>query len=293
MTIVLLALAFVLIFSLLGYLRGVVRILLVLAAFLLAGILTRYLGGISNMLGGAIPGIPRLLKPLAGQLALAIILFLILYIVCEWILHRREKNRRQKDLPAISYGERLGGMVVGAVWGIFILLVCLVGISIIGKVAGMVDRAAIASDRQTEQAPTQTPAVTEGPAGVNGFFSRMYEQIRLSPMGAIVEAANPLDERVTRAMEDMLQVIREPYLMDRFRRHPDINRFLTNPSFQRLAEDEEIQRLINNGDMYQLLDNEKITQLLGDRELVSQLKSIQIQQVLDDVLERTPPRTAN
>lgn len=299
-------------FGMLGYFRGVCRIAAAFAAFFLAALLAKPASPPLLWLAERGHAVPQALAPLAGQVVAGLLLFPLLYGVAELLLRKREERRERSDRPRIALWERIGGAVLGTAWGLFLVVFVLVGLHLIGNVEGALNppprpapekaktpaASSPASARQVTAAvekapPPRTPASSpKAPAPAERKFVVLKKQIEGSVFGAVVRKASPASDKVAGTFQDLSIMVNTPALYDEFKRHPAIARFAADPRIRALSEDPQIQRQLQNKQYYDLLGNENIAALLKDKALVSDLQSVNLSAILQEVLgEETAPQT--
>lgn len=291
--IVLITLVVVLLFAFIGYFRGLLKILLTFVAFFAAAVAGKPLAPMIRPVVDKLDFIPRTLKPLSAFIFMALIVFLVIMIIGEILFMIRSRMRKQAQLPPMESWERIGGMAAGGLWGFCLVMICLVGVSLIGRVSQIVtypERAASVQrqiDSGGELTEEELEAIEEttenAPSSFSNAFIDWQKDIENSILGPLVRAANPLDDTVRRVMEDLIYILNDPVMFERFRSHPDIVRFTSHPKLMALAEDSEIQIQIQNMELFDLLDNEKIAALLEDKELMAELKTMDFIRVLREV----------
>lgn len=293
MMIVLITLAVVLLFAFIGYFRGLLKILLAFLAFFAAAVAGRPLSPLARPVVDQLHFIPRTLKPLSAFILMALAVFIAIMIAGEIIFMMRKRMRKQAQLPPMASWERIGGVVVGGLWGFFLVMVCLIGVSLIGQISQIItypERAASVQSQingEEESADAEREAYEKTAEDASSSLSNVFidwkKNIEHSMLGPLVRVANPLDDKVRQVMENLIYILNDPELFERFRSHPDIIRFTSHPKLMALAEDSEIQMHIQNMELFNLLDNERIAALLEDKELMAELKTLDFIRVLEEV----------
>ncbi len=276
MTVTLLGFVAVVVFATLGYSRGIYRILATFISFFLAAILAKTF---SLLLLGLVSGsgiIPKSLVPLAGQIIAGIILFILFYFVAGRILKIREARREKLKKPRMATGERISGALLGTAWGLFLFLFILTGIHLIGNVEEVLTQPP--KSKMEEEIKTQPSS--------EGKFVTAKKQIEASAFGLIVKKADPVDEKIKGIFQNLTIVVNDPRLYENFKNHPDIERFTKDPRILALAKDEQIQRQLRERQYFELLDNPKIASLLNDEALISELKKVDLEKILKEVIEK-------
>jgi len=276
MIVTLLGFVVVVVFAILGYFRGIYRILATFISFFLAAILAKTFSILLLWPVSESGIIPKSLVPLAGQIIAGIILFILFYFVAGRILKIREARREKAGKPRMATGERISGALFGTAWGLFLFLFILTGIHLIGNVEEVLIQPPKSEMEEEIEAPTSS----------DGKFVTAKEQIEASLFGPIVKKTDPVDEKIKGIFQDLTIVVNNPLLYENFKNHPDIERFTNDPRILALSRDEQIQRQLQERRYFELLDNPQITSLLNDEALISELKNVDLGEILKEVIEK-------
>lgn len=275
MGITLFGVGLILLFLILGYYRGVLRILAVVFSLVIGAL---FAGHLSFLFRGwlATSGyVPKALVPLASLVAAGLVVFLALTIVFELILSARQKRRKEEGLPPLQGWERFGGALLGGIWGLALVMIIFSGIDIIGRVEeAMAVPPAESNSKDPKKA--QPPEST---------FSSLRKDLNGSVFGPLVQEVNPIDEKVSKTFHDLTVVIADPVLFEKFQNHPTVAILAQDPRMIEIAQDPEIQGHIQNKEFYDLLDNDKIAALLQDKELFHKLKDVDMGAILEEVIQ--------
>jgi uncharacterized membrane protein required for colicin V production len=299
-------LAAVLLLTILGYRRGVLRIIAFIGALLLGGMAAQPLAGTFLPLVQHIGFIPRALLPVAAPLAAGLVVFIVLSCVASWLLRHRELVREVQRLPRLQTWEKVGGAALGAVWGCALVVLVVAGLHLLGRVEKELARentsppAPLVLEVQTPAAikapvPGSSPAIAptaplaDAPVATTTLYQKINQQIDTSPLASVVQRVNPSEERIARIFGDLTTVTGDPVLLERFRNHPSIARLTALPQLKDAAQDPELQRLLESRQYYALLDHPKIAILLQDKALVAEYRKIDLEAVLAEA-RKTPQR---
>lgn len=269
MTFTLYGAALILVFALLGYFRGALRIVAAVLSLAAAAPLAMALAPHFTELAASLPHVPKALAPFAAILLAGIIFFIALILIAEILLRVRKRRREERNLPPMEPWERWGGAILGASWGLFLVVLIFVGIDIIGSF---------------ESAMTGITTDPKKTAAKPGEFTALKEEVETSIFAPLVQKANPVDEKVARTFQNLTTVISDPALFEKFTNHPTVAKLARHPRLIAVAQDPEIQQLIQQNDFYGLLDNPKIAELLQDKELFLQLKDVDMEAILTEIL---------
>ncbi len=276
MIVTLLGFVAVVVFAILGYSRGIYRILATFISFFLAAILAKTFSLLLLGLVSESGIIPKSLVPLAGQIIAGIILFIFFCFLAGRILKIRVARREKSGKPRMATGERISGALFGTAWGLFLFLFILTGIHLIGNVEEVLIQPPKSEMEEEIKAPTAS----------DGKFVTAKKQIEASVFGPIVKKTDPVDEKIKGIFQNLTIVVNDPRLYENFKNHPDIERFTNDPRIQALSRDEQIQRQLQERRYFELLDNPKITSLLNDEALISELKNVDLGKILEEVIEQ-------
>ncbi len=142
-----------------------------------------------------------------------------------------------------------------------------------------------------EEALIQTPSSTmeeetEAQTPSEGKFVTAKDHIEASFFGSIVKKIDPVDEKIKEIFQNLTTVVNDPRLYENFKNHPDIERFTADPRILALSTDEQILHQLNEQLYFELLDNPKIASLLNDEAFISELKNIDLGEILEEVMEK-------
>ncbi len=280
MTVIWISLAAVLLFIFIGYRRGILRILALIGALLLAGLAAIPLGALLLPLVQRAGFIPRALMPVAAPLAAGLVVFIVLSGVASWLLSRRELGREAQKLPRSEPWEKLGGAVLGGLWGCTLVVLVVTGLHLLGRVDQELTLAT--GETQKAEAAESVPA-----APPRNAYQQFNQQIDASPLASIVQQVNPSEERISKVFGSLAKVTSDPVLLERFRTHPSIARLTDLPQLKAVAQDPEIQGLLQNRQYYALLDDPKLAALLQDKALVEECRKVDLETVLAEVQQRS------
>lgn len=289
MSINLLGILLIGLFIVIGFLRGIFRILFAFISLLLSALLAKPFSFLLSWFINKIDLIPLALKPLATIIATALLFFTIFLFVGSFIISYREKRIEEEGLPPITIWERAGGAIIGGIWGLFIVLFVLTGIEMIGSV----EEAFLKISSQTQEVPKTDDFLKKDwfqlkkkKKEIGGSFPLLKEKVQDSLFGSLVQKVNPVDEKTIKTIEQLLTVLSDHELLEEFRSNPEISRLTENPKFINVAGDEEILKALNSSDIFSLINNQKIADLMKDKELISEIKKIDIGRILDEVVNK-------
>lgn len=281
MTVLWISLAAVCLFIFIGYRRGILRIIALIGALLLAGLAALPLGAQLLPLVQRAGFIPLTLVPVVAPLAAGLVVFIVLSCVASWLLGRRELGREAQKLPRLEGWEKLSGAILGGLWGCTLVVLVVAGLHFLGRVDEELARASVEIEKPAAAQPNPAEAAPRN------AYQQLNQQIDASPLAAVVQQVNPSEERIAKVFGDLVTVTGDRVLLERFRTHPSIARLTNLPQLKAVAEDPEIQRLLQDRQYYALLDNPKLAALLQDKALVAECRNVDIEAVLAEVQQRS------
>lgn len=275
-------------FIVIGFFKGILRIVIAFLALLISALLAKPFSFLLSWLINKIDLIPLALKPPATLIATTLLLFTVFLFIGSFIISLKEKRREERGLPPILIWERIGGAILGGTWGLFLTVLILTGIEMIGNV----EEALLKFSSQTQEAKKTDEFFKRDwfklkkEEKVSGsYLPLLKEKVHDSLFGSLVQRVNPVDEEAIKIIEQLLTVISDPELLENFRNHPEISRFTENPKFLEVAEDEEILKALDSSDIFNLLNNQKIANLMKNKELITELRRIDLERILDEILK--------
>jgi len=271
MNLALIGCAVVLLFSFFGYRRGLLRILAFFVSLLAAGLLASPLSRLTLTLFEHTHIVPLTLTSIAALLTAGLFAFIVVCVLGDWLLRRRERRRDAEKLPRLQSWERLSGALLGGLWGAALYVLVLAGLHQLASIQQALEKGGLAPDADRK------PPID---------YNTIKDRIDASTLAPVVAAATPHDAKIARIFGDLATVTGDPVLLDRFKRHPSIARLIENPELLRVAQDKEILQLLDQRRYYDLLDHPKLAALLKDRELVAACGRVDLDAVLAEVLRR-------
>lgn len=276
--------AFIFIIALLGFSRGVLKIFAAVIAFLVSSVIAKllspYIGGLVALTGL----VPKTLATLTSWIFLGLIIFVVIYFFASRLLTSLEESREEYSLPRLALWERIGGGLIGAAWGCFLVIFTLTGIHMVGSVK---DTLTGTSEPPAAEATADTvsqPATTSSKKPLfPSDLDEIQKQIDGSPFSPLVKKVDPVDEEAKETLVNIKKVLEDPELYQKFKNHPAIVRLMEDEKILALSEDEAIRQQLRDKEFYQLLDNEKIAALLNERKIYRKLKKIEFGEILKEI----------
>ena len=218
MSLTLIAVIFVFLFLVMGFLRGILSMGTDFCAFIVAGLTAGFFSPLFLTLIQEITIVPKTLKPLSALILSGIFIFLFLSIISRIILHYIKKNRMSKAEEVHKKWERLGGALLSGVWGFCLVIIVFTGLLVIGNIEESIIKSAEKINRGYPYNKKQTMDRKELTfSNYNKKFGKIKNKVESSPLGAVARKLNPLDNEVTQMFEDLLVILSNPFLFDKFK----------------------------------------------------------------------------
>lgn len=268
-------------FGFLGYRRGILSMACSFTALLIAGIWAPYVAPLLAPLMGFVP--------LAlGWLAGAVVGGLLLFVLADYALHtplrRRAKRRKEEELPALTPGEALAGIVPGMIWGCVLMGLVLGGVSAIGRAQRAMRRAQAELDYRVQH-PGPWVRVDDSKLGLAPAQGAELWVARVddSFFAPVVNKVTPIDQGVEQTLGDFNVAVQDPTLNEKLCQHPKVQSILQDPRMLELAQDPEIQSAVRGQDVQALMNHPKIAALLQDKEFLDRFLSLHRDRVIDEL----------
>jgi len=297
--------------ALMGWVRGALRLAGAFLALLLSGILAGPLNFLTQPLVRGF-GVHELLVPIASTFATGFVLFLVFLVGLSMLV----KKHWGDELPQ---WDKPVGSVLGAVWGLCLVLLLFTGLNTTARADRAMREAAaetalrvqarsrIEGKVEVELEPLsyqlapeeyqrqKTVLVTQkmreyrpSPEQIRevtepGPLDPFLEDLRSSPFGGAVESFSPLDAKGEKVLRDLTVVVGDAVLMERFQRQPKVAELVKEPAFQALSNNEDIASAIREKRFRALLDHPRIVAAARDPKLRQKLTEVDIEGILAEV----------
>ena len=299
--------------ALLGWIRGAITLGKAFVALLAASILAVPF----SILGKPVVknfGVPELLAPTAATLLAGVFLFLVLLGVFSIYLRKKQgdQNPPQWDKPV--------GAVLGAVWGLCLVLFVFTGLNSIARADRAMREAAAVNQLRTEHrlkvekevraelAPDRSLYAPEEfdrrarvavarkmksykpkPEVVDervepGTLDPFLDQLRSFPLETTIDHFSAIDAKSEELFRDLTIVVGDPILFDQFQRNKTVQVLTQDPTIQFLGNDPEIAKAIRDKRFRELLDHPKIVEAARSDSLRLKFKEVDIEKILKETL---------
>jgi uncharacterized membrane protein required for colicin V production len=259
----------------LGVVRQTAALLTIVAAYV-AG----FLGGraAAPILRTWLP-YPELVLSIIGGLIIAGSVFLVGTLLSAILF----KKTAHQSVGVVRFGFGLLGAAVGALYGVVLVVIALIGIRLLGTVA----EAQVTADANGPQRK-ETPPLLRG-------LAQLKRSLTDSPAAVAVEKVDPVSEEFYGTLEKVGTMAGDAKSVERFSEYPGVRPLLEHPKMLALLNDPEIARAATEHDYVALLSSRLLMQTAGDPELVELMHNLELQKALDYALRKTdngPSRAA-
>ncbi len=247
-----------------GWRLGLVRQALSIVA-LAAGYVAGYLLG-----GFLIPilrpiGFPDRVLTIFGAVLVGLFVYIVLVILSGVLF----KRTAQQSVGVVKLGFGVSGALLGAIFGVFLVGVCVIAIRLIGSIAG---------------AETHPHRGAAAPSRIALRVASMKHSLESGPVGAIIEKVDPIPGTVYHTLDKVGKLAASPDSIGRFARDKEVNRVSLHPKIIALRDDPDVQRAIRESDYVSLLRNPKLIDAANDPEVARLLGTFDLQKALDHAL---------
>jgi len=253
----------------LGIVRQALNILAIAAAYVAGFVGGKYLIPVLRWLR-----FPDRILVLIGGAALAMAVFMTLSIISAVLF----KRTSQQSVGVIRFGYGLSGAVLGAIFGVFLVLVMAVGIRLLGSVA----------QSEIAYASAELPRST-----LTSSLARMKSSIEGGATGAVLDSVDPVPDKLYSTLSKVGQIASSSEGLERFADNPGIRPLQNHPKIIALRDDPEIAKAVREQDFMGLLRNPRIVAAANDPEVIRILSGVNIEKALDDAAESTRPEESS
>ena len=249
----------------LGLVRQALSIVAVAAAYAAAFFGGKFLIPILRPLG-----FPDQILVAIGGLILGTVVFVGLSIVAGILFKRTE----HQSASIVRYGFGISGAVLGAAFGLFLVLVTVVGIRLVGSIA------------EHELSGKKHHGVTVSPMATR--LAEMKRSISQGTTGALVEKVDPVPQGVYSLLGKVGEMSSSPDSFTRFAENPNVQALSTHPKILALQNDPEISKAAEEQDFLALLRNPKLVEAANDPEVMRLVGTLDLEKALDYALKPAP-----
>jgi hypothetical protein len=244
----------------LGIVRQILNIVAIVAAYLTAFVGGKYLIPVLRWL--TFPD--RILMVIGGAL-LGCAVFLMISVFSSVVF----KRTSQQSVGLIRFGYGASGALVGAAFGLFLVLVIAVAIRLLGSVA----------ESELAIASAELPA-----RRLSSSLAHMKHSIESGATGAVMERVDPVPDAIYTSLGKVGRIANSAESLERFTENPVIRPLQVHPKIIALRDDPEIAKAIRDQDFFSLLRHPKLIAAANDPEVMKILSGVDLEKVLDDAV---------
>jgi hypothetical protein len=253
----------------LGLVRQALSIVAVAAAYAAAFFGGKYLIPFLRPIG-----FPDQILTVIGGLILGAVVYCGISVVSGLLFKRTEHH----GAGFLRFGFGFSGAILGAAFGVFLLLVGAVGIRLLGSIA------------EHELSGKKNRGAASNP--VASRLALIKRSLSEGPAGAVVEKVDPIPHGVYDILGKVGQMSSNPESISRFSDNPNVKALSSHPKIIALQNDPEIAKAAEEQDFLSLLRNPKLVAAANDPEVISLVGALDLNNALDFALKPAPEKPA-
>ncbi len=259
-----------------GVMREVISLVALACAYLVAVFGGRLLVPLLRPLG-----IPNGLLGIVGGVVLGVLVFVGFSIVGAILF----KKTSQQSVGAIRFGYGAAGAAIGAMMGLFIVWIAILGIRLLGTVAETQIEAAKHPVQMVRGKPTPKP-IPQPPGAWVRSLAKIKSSLERGTAGAMVEQVDPIPGTLYSLLTRVGQMISNEQSIDRFLAYPGVKMLTEHPKIAALQSDPDIARDLIAQNYFALARNQRIIGAANDREIVQLMAKFEFEKALDYALRK-------
>jgi hypothetical protein len=267
-----------------GWKVGIVRQVLGIVALLVAYLTGFYGGGIMGPLLHRFIDLPTNVLAVIGAVAVGFIMYFAITLIGSIVF----KKTSQQSVTIVRLGYGISGACVGAMYGLFLVWICILAIRLLGSVAET--QIAVAKNPHLnlgKPTPTPTPDPTPPSAVVRGL-AQMKQSLESGPAGAVVQQVDPIPGTLYGILHKLGVMVSDEKSVNRFLSYPGVQPLLAHPKVAALQSDEEITRDIVQRRYLNLIRNPRIIAAANDAEIGELMRKFEFEKALDYAIKPPP-----
>ena len=188
------------------------------------------------------------------------------------------KKTSQQDLWLVRWGYGLGGALLSAGFGVFLLWFALIALRLLGTVAETEIRIAQASKGTAKGAEVRDPG-----AFVH-FLADAKNSVDKGPGAEFVGRFDPLPTKIYAIMGDLTRVLSSQTATSRLIEFPGVEKLARLPKMRSLLDDPEAARATRERKFWELLKNKRVVEALNDPKVLEMVRKVELEKALDFAL---------
>ena len=247
----------------LGMIRGIVKIFLLIAAWIAASAAA----GATSAALAVFFRTPFTAIPTAMAVLVGLSIYFLGTLLARFLLKRTE---HQYGLFQTIFG--IGGACCGLLFGLFFLWG---GISLVRSLGLFGEMRLLEAQRKGHPAKDESFACN---------LVRLERSLEMGKVGRFLISTDPLSPLFYENTRKSMKVMEDPEAFQRFLQSPNVERLLLDQRLSRVLSNRELQDEIKIGNIPALWTNHDVQALLHDPQLMKELKQFDLSQALDYAL---------
>ena len=232
-----------------GWGKGLMRQLVGIVALFAAGYLVLcYSGLVGEFLR---PHLPALLLLPAAALIIWVVSFNLIALIGR-LLFKRTKDCQSNSLRLI-YG--VGGGIIGLGYGLLFVWCMLIALKVFGQIA----------ENQVKMQRMKNES--SGAFVLN--LAKLKNSVELGSGRAVLDSIDPLPRRFYRDLDQYSRVLEDPEAIQKLLEYPGFRRILESPQALEVERDPQIAADVKKGNIIGVFTNRKVIELLNDPHIQS------------------------
>ena len=269
-----------------GWRVGIVRQVLGVVALLVAYLVGYFGGGVLGPVLHRVFDLPENVLAVIG----AVVTGFVMYCAITFVGSILFKKTSQQSVGLVRLGYGFSGACVGAVYGLFVVWIAILGIRLLGSVAET--QIAVAKNQHLtlgKPTPTPTPSAAPPNAVVRGL-AQMKHSLESGAAGAMVQQVDPIPGTLYVILHKLGVMVSDEKSVNRFLAFPGVQPLLAHPKVAALQSDPEITRDIINRNYLGLIRNPRIIAAANDAEIGELMRKFEFEKALDYAIKPPPEK---
>ena len=265
-----------------GWKLGVVRQLLSLVAIVAAYAVAIFGGPLFVPVLRPL-GFPDTVLAIGAGVILGLVVFFLVNVIAAILF----KKTAQQEAGAVRLSYGALGALIGALFGLVVVWVAVLGIRLLGTVAET--ELAAAARRPNAVAKTGRVSPPPEPGALIRGLAQLKHSLEQGSTGAMVERVDPIPPEVYEVLMKVGLMISNEESVARFLDYPGAKPLAQHPKIVALQSDPDIQRDVQEHNYVGLLRNERIVAAANDPEVAKLLRQFEFQKALDHAITTREP----
>lgn len=221
---------------------------------------------------------PLFIRQYIGAIIVGFMIFGLIHVL-SILLIKKTKDREGSERTT----QARGGALIGSITGALSIAICVLIISMAGKLASI----ALANTPATSPNSDTTSPEFERRAQATAMLvhlNNLDAAIANLPGYLLINSIELIPAKFYRTFDKSLQVSNDPHAADRFMRQPRVRLFLQDPLLQELTKDQELNELAERRDLHGILSHSKVRAVCEAPEIQEWVQDFELEKALDAAL---------